>query len=43
MSACNALILACARKGGAQRVLTLDRRDFQRLATGEMEIVVPGA
>lgn len=37
----DALILACARKGGAKRVLTLDRRDFQRLATGEIEVVVP--
>ncbi len=37
----DALILACARKGGAQRVLTLDRRDFQRLAA-EIEVVVPG-
>ena len=37
----DALILACARKGGAQRVLTLDRRDFLRLATGEIEVVAP--
>ena len=39
----DALILACARKGGAQRVLTLDRRDFLRLGTGEIEVVIPGA
>jgi predicted nucleic acid-binding protein len=38
----DALILACARKGGAQRVLTLDRRDFLRLAAAEIEVVVPG-
>ena len=38
----DALILACARKAGARRVLTLDRRDFERLETGEVEIVVPG-
>ncbi len=38
----DALILACARKGGAQRVLTLDRRDFTRLGAAEIEIVVPG-
>ncbi len=37
----DALILACARKGGAKRVLTLDRRDFLRLAIGEIEVVVP--
>ena len=38
----DALILACARKGNAQRVLTLDHRDFLRLAAAEIEIVVPG-
>ena len=37
----DALILACARKAGATRVLTLDRRDFMRLETGKIEIVVP--
>jgi len=39
----DALILDCARKGGAQRVLTLDRRDFQRLEIAELEVIVPGA
>ena len=38
----DALILACARKGGASRMLTLDRRDFLRLEAGAIEIVVPG-
>ncbi|MCP3981238.1 MAG: type II toxin-antitoxin system VapC family toxin [bacterium] len=38
----DALILACARKARAKRVLTLDRRDFERLETGEIEIIVPG-
>ena len=39
----DALILACAHKARARRVLTLDSRDFLRLETGEIEIVVPGA
>ena len=38
----DALILACARKARAERLLTLDRRDFLRLQCGEIEIVVPG-
>ena len=38
----DALILACARKAGAHRVLALDRRDFLRLKTAEIEVVVPG-
>ncbi len=37
----DALILACARKARATRLLTLDRRDFVRLEAGEIEIVVP--
>jgi len=36
------LILACARKGGARRILTFNRAHFERLGTG-IEIVVPGA
>jgi predicted nucleic acid-binding protein len=38
----DALILACAHKAGAKRLLTLDRRDFLRLKAKEIEIVVPG-
>ena len=34
-------ILRCARKAGATRLLTLDRRDFARLDPGAIEIVVP--
>ena len=41
-SSYDALILACAHKARAKRVLTLDRRDFERLETCEIEIVVPG-
>ncbi len=37
----DALILECARKAGATRLLTLDRRDFGRLGAGDVEIVVP--
>ena len=39
----DALILACAHKARASRLLTLDRRDFLRIEAGEIEIVVPGA
>jgi predicted nucleic acid-binding protein len=35
------LILACARKGGARRLLTFNRSHFERIATEEIEIVVP--
>ncbi len=42
----DALILACAEKAGARRLLTLDRNDFLRLneyeAEKKIEIVVPG-
>ena len=37
------LIVACARKGGAQRILTFNRRHFERLESGDIEIVVPGS
>jgi len=37
----DALILAAARRGGATRLLTLDRRDFAALAPTGIEIVVP--
>ena len=37
----DALILECARSASANRLLTLDRRDFERLDPGEIEIVVP--
>jgi predicted nucleic acid-binding protein len=33
------LILACARKGGAQRFLTFNRRHFEQLGTEGIEIV----
>lgn len=35
------LVIACARKGGAQRILTFNRRHFERLESGGIEIVVP--
>ncbi len=38
----DALILRCALKAGATRLLTLDRRDFERLEPAGLEIVVPG-
>lgn len=38
----DALILACALEARASRLLTFDRRDFLRLDTGEIEVVVPG-
>jgi predicted nucleic acid-binding protein len=38
----DALILACARKGGAQRLLTFNRRHFERLESSEIDIVSPG-
>lgn len=37
------LILACARKGGARRLLTFNRSHFERVTTEEIEIVVPGS
>jgi predicted nucleic acid-binding protein len=37
------LILACAHKGGARRLLTFNRPHFERIATEEIEIVVPGS
>lgn len=42
-TAYDGLILACARKGGARRLLTFNRSHFERIATEEIEIVVPGA
>ncbi len=36
------LIVACARKGGAQRILTFNRGHFERLGIQGIEIVVPG-
>lgn len=38
---CDAVILACAIKGGADRLLTLDTEDFERLYTGDLEISKP--
>ncbi len=38
----DAQILRAAVESGARRLLTLDRRDFERLAPGEVEVVVPG-
>jgi predicted nucleic acid-binding protein len=37
------LIVACARKGGAQRILTFNRAHFERIADAGLEIVVPGS
>jgi predicted nucleic acid-binding protein len=37
------LIAACARKGGAQRLLTFNRTHFERLPGAGLEIVVPGS
>ena len=37
------LILRCARKGRATNLLTLDRRDFERLPLAGIMLVVPGA
>jgi len=42
-TAYDGVILACARKGGARRLLTFNRSHFERLATEEIEIVVPGS
>lgn len=36
------LILACAMKGGAQRLLTFNRAHFERIRNEGIEIVVPG-
>lgn len=36
------VIAASARKGGAQRILTFNRSHFDRLASAELEVVVPG-
>lgn len=38
----DALILACAEKAHATRILTLNRRDFERLAPNAVHLVVPG-
>lgn len=38
----DSLILASARKGGAQRLLTFNRAHFERVGTEDIEIVVPG-
>ncbi|HZF10744.1 MAG TPA: PIN domain-containing protein [Thermoanaerobaculia bacterium] len=35
------VIAACARKGGAQRILTFNRSHFERLAGAGLEVVVP--
>lgn len=37
----DAQILACARKAGASHVLTLNRRDFERLSAPGLTVVVP--
>lgn len=39
----DALILRCAIRGGATRLLTLDRRDFERLDLAGVDLVVPAA
>lgn len=37
------LILASARKGGAQRLLTFNRVHFEKIATEDIELVSPGS
>jgi predicted nucleic acid-binding protein len=37
------LIAACARKGGAQRILTFNPAHFEKLGGAGLEIVVPGS
>jgi predicted nucleic acid-binding protein len=37
------LILACARKGGAQRLLTFNGKHFERFESTGIEILVPGS
>jgi len=39
----DAHITACARKAGAARLLTFNRRDFERLDLGGIDLVVPPA
>jgi len=36
------LILRCALDADATRLLTLDRRDFERLDLAGIELIVPG-
>ncbi len=38
----DALIVRCARKGRATTLLTLDRRDFERLPLAGITLAVPG-
>ena len=38
----DALILACAKKGGARRLLTFNRAHFERIRVEGIEILVPG-
>jgi predicted nucleic acid-binding protein len=37
----DASILACARKGGADRLLTLDLKDFRRLEVDDIDLLAP--
>jgi hypothetical protein len=37
----DASIVACARKGRAARLATFNRRHYERLDLGEMELLVP--
>ncbi|NLG64599.1 MAG: VapC toxin family PIN domain ribonuclease, partial [Actinobacteria bacterium] len=37
----DAHVLACAKQGGAARLATFNRRHFERLELGDMELVVP--
>ncbi len=37
----DAEIIECARRAGAVRIMTLNRRQFERLAPEEIEVVVP--
>jgi predicted nucleic acid-binding protein len=38
----DAHIAACARKAGAASLITFNRRHFERLPLGDVELVVPG-
>jgi predicted nucleic acid-binding protein len=41
-AAYDGVILDCARRAGSASILTFNRRDFERLSLGEIEIRVPG-
>ena len=39
----DALIMACAKKGGARRILTFNRAHFERIGADDVEVVIPEA